>query len=62
MVESARISIFVAFLALSEFLGLNVNSGDGFKDGYIKGCLAKLVEHKKMVRQISKLGFESEPV
>ena len=61
VVKSTRISTF-AFLALSEFLGLNVYSGDCFQDGYIKGCLAKLVDHKKMVRQISKLSFECEPI
>jgi len=61
VVKSAWVSTF-AFLALSKFLGLNINGGDGFKNGYIKGCLAKLVEHKKMVRQISKLRFKGKPI
>ena len=47
---------------LLRFLSLDVDSGNCFLNNHIKGSLAKMVKHEEMMRQVSKLGLETEPV
>lgn len=47
---------------LSCLSGFDICGSDGLEDSDIKRCLALIIQHEKVMGQVSQLGFESEPV
>ena len=61
------LKLWIAFATIflstfAKFLSLQVNGRDSLEYSDVERCLAKLVEHEKVMGQVSKLRFEGKPI